>query len=253
MQHNAVAGGGSFIGLPALMFTGVGAIAANATNTVALWVGVTASTGAYRRHLDISRRVMIPLAISSVIGGVAGAYIMLHTPAPTFLRVLPWLMLGATLLFLFGNRLSRSSGGCAGARRVDLSAGHRDAVRAGRRGLRRLFRRRSWDHQSGNAGRARHDRHSRYECVESSAWRHHQRHRSRDVHPCRRSRLERMRDHDCGRGLWWILRSTLRPEAGGKPDPLVRDRGRNGDECVFLLEGIPLVGLTFVICHVTGC
>ena len=108
---NAVAGGGSFIGLPALMFTGVGAIAANATNTVALWVGVTASTGAYRKHLDISRRVMIPLAISSVIGGVAGAYLMLHTPAPMFLRVLPWLMLGATLLFVFGGRLSRSSGG----------------------------------------------------------------------------------------------------------------------------------------------
>ena len=103
---NAVAGGGSFIAFPALLFTGVAPIPANATNTVALWVGVTASTGAYRKHLDISRRVMVPLAVTSVIGGIAGAYLLLHTPAQTFLRVLPWLMLGATLLFAFGKKLA---------------------------------------------------------------------------------------------------------------------------------------------------
>jgi uncharacterized membrane protein YfcA len=108
---NAVAGGGSFIAFPALLFSGVAPIAANATNTVALWVGVTASTGAYRKHLDLSRRVMIPLVVTSLIGGIAGAYLLLHTPAQTFLRVLPWLMLGATLLFMFGNRLARSSRG----------------------------------------------------------------------------------------------------------------------------------------------
>ena len=106
---NAVAGGGSFIAFPALLFSGVAPIQANATNTVALWVGQTASTGAYRKHLDISRRVMIPLTVTSLIGGVAGAYLLLHTPAQTFLRVLPWLMLGATLLFIFGSRLSRGS------------------------------------------------------------------------------------------------------------------------------------------------
>jgi len=106
---NAVAGGGSFIAFPALLFSGVAPIAANATNTVALWVGTTASSGAYRRHLDISRRVMIPLVVASLIGGVAGAYLLLHTPAQTFLRVLPWLMLGATALFIFGRRLSHGS------------------------------------------------------------------------------------------------------------------------------------------------
>jgi uncharacterized membrane protein YfcA len=98
--------GGSFIAFPALMFAGVAPIAANATNTVALWVGVTASSGAYRKHLDISRRVMIPLAVTSVIGGIGGAFLLLHTPAHTFLRVLPWLMLGATLLFAFGKKLT---------------------------------------------------------------------------------------------------------------------------------------------------
>jgi uncharacterized membrane protein YfcA len=106
---NAVAGGGSFIAFPALLFSGVAPIAANATNTVALWVGVTASTGAYRKHLDISRRVMVPLAVTSVIGGIAGALLLLRTPAQTFLRVLPWLMLGATLLFALGGRLGRGS------------------------------------------------------------------------------------------------------------------------------------------------
>jgi hypothetical protein len=108
---NAVAGGGSFVAFPALLFTGVAPIAANATNTVALWVGVTASTGAYRKHLDISRRVMVPLAVTSVIGAIAGAYLLLHTPAQTFLRVMPWLMLGATLLFMFGGRLASRTGG----------------------------------------------------------------------------------------------------------------------------------------------
>ena len=106
---NAVAGGGSFIAFPALMFAGVAPISANATNTVALWLGVTASTGAYRKHLDISRRVMVPLAITSVIGGIVGAFLLLRTPANTFLRVLPWLMLGATLLFALGGRLARGS------------------------------------------------------------------------------------------------------------------------------------------------
>lgn len=110
---NAVAGGGSFVAFPALLFTGVAPIAANATNTVALWVGVTASTGAYRKRLDLSRRIMVPLTITSVIGAIAGAYLLLHTPAQTFLRVLPWLMLGATLLFMFGGRLAGSQRGLA--------------------------------------------------------------------------------------------------------------------------------------------
>jgi len=106
---NAVAGGGSFIAFPALLFSGVPPIQANATNTIALWIGTTASTGAYRRHLNISRRVMIPLAVTSVAGGIAGALLLLRTPAHTFLKVLPWLMVGATLLFAFGGRLARGS------------------------------------------------------------------------------------------------------------------------------------------------
>jgi uncharacterized membrane protein YfcA len=103
---NAVAGGGSFVTFPALLFTGLGPVAANATNTLALWIGVTASGGAYRKHLNISRRVMIPLILTSIVGGLAGAILLVKTPAQTFLRVLPWLLLGATLLFAFGKHLT---------------------------------------------------------------------------------------------------------------------------------------------------
>ena len=103
---NAVAGGGSFIGFPAVLFTGVAPVPANATNTIALWVGVTASGGAYRKHLNISRRVLIPLVATSIVGGFAGALLLIRTPGQTFLRVLPWLMLGATLLFAFGKHLT---------------------------------------------------------------------------------------------------------------------------------------------------
>ena len=91
---------------PALLFTGVAPVPANATNTLALWIGVTASGGAYRKRLNISRRVMIPLVLTSIAGGLAGAILLIRTPAQTFLRVLPWLLLGATLLFAFGKHLT---------------------------------------------------------------------------------------------------------------------------------------------------
>lgn len=103
---NSVAGGGSFVAFPALLFTGVPPIPANATNTIALWTGAAASGGAYRKRLDIPRRVLIPLLAASLVGGLAGAFLLLHTPAHTFMRVLPWLTLGATLLFAFGKKLA---------------------------------------------------------------------------------------------------------------------------------------------------
>jgi hypothetical protein len=103
---NAVAGGGSFIAFPALLWTGVPPIPANATNTIVLWTAAAASGGAYRKRLDVPRRVMIPLLVASLIGGLAGAFLLLKTPAHTFMRVLPWLTLGATLLFAFGKKFA---------------------------------------------------------------------------------------------------------------------------------------------------
>lgn len=105
-----MAGGGSFIAFPALLFTGVPPIPANATNTIALWTAAAASGGAYRKRLDVPRRVMIPLLSASMLGGLAGALLLLKTPAHTFMRVLPWLTLGATLLFAFGRRLAGGRG-----------------------------------------------------------------------------------------------------------------------------------------------
>jgi len=101
---NAVAGGGSFITFPTLLFTGVPAIPANATNTVALWTGLTFSGGAFRRHLKVGRAVLISLVSVSLAGGVLGALLLLRTPAHRFLKLLPWLMLVATLLFAFGGK-----------------------------------------------------------------------------------------------------------------------------------------------------
>jgi uncharacterized protein len=103
---NSVAGGGSFVAFPALLFTGVPPIPANATNTIALWTAAAASGGAYRNRLDVPRRVMVPLLTASLVGGLAGAFLLLKTPAHTFMRVLPWLTLGATLLFAFGKKLA---------------------------------------------------------------------------------------------------------------------------------------------------
>src|SRR5215468_9390059 len=103
---NAVAGGGSFVAFPALLFTGVPEIPANATNTLALWVGTTASGGAYPQKLNMTKRILIPLVLTSLVGGLAGAILLIHTPAQTFRRVIPWLLLGATLLFAFGKHLT---------------------------------------------------------------------------------------------------------------------------------------------------
>ncbi len=102
---NALAGGGSFISFPALLIMGVPAVDANATNTVALWPGLAASTVAYLKRLNAPLRVLLPLLVTSVAGGWVGALLLLKTPQHTFLRLVPWLLLGGTLLFAFGNSI----------------------------------------------------------------------------------------------------------------------------------------------------
>jgi uncharacterized membrane protein YfcA len=105
---NAVAGGGGFIAFPALVFAGIPPVNANATNTIALWPGTVASSGAYRRELRDPKqwRALLPLFIVSLFGSLAGAELLLKTPQRTFLRIVPWLLLGATLLFIYGGRIS---------------------------------------------------------------------------------------------------------------------------------------------------
>jgi len=107
---NAVAGGGSFISFPALLATGMPAVRANATNTVALWPGLGASAGAYLKRLNVPRRLLVPLLLTSVAGGWVGALLLLNTPQHTFLHLVPWLLLGGTVLFAFGNKTRAIAG-----------------------------------------------------------------------------------------------------------------------------------------------
>lgn len=103
---NSVAGGGSFITFPTLIFTGVPPIQANATSTTALWPGSVASVGAYRSVLTTQRTQLVLLGIVSVAGGAIGAVLLLHTSQTLFLRLVPFLLLLATLLFAFGGALT---------------------------------------------------------------------------------------------------------------------------------------------------
>jgi len=107
---NAVAGGGSFISFPLMLFIGVPPVEANASNTVALWPGLATSVASYWRHLKVPRRLLVPLVATSGLGGLAGALLLVKTPQRTFLHLVPWLLLGATLLFIFGNRLRPLAG-----------------------------------------------------------------------------------------------------------------------------------------------
>jgi hypothetical protein len=104
---NSVAGGGSFVSFSTLLFTGVPAIPANATNTVALQPGAMASAWAYRRQFSAHRAAVAALGAVSLAGGLAGALLLLRTPERTFLWILPWLLLFATLLFSFGPALTK--------------------------------------------------------------------------------------------------------------------------------------------------
>jgi len=106
---NSVAGGGGFIAFPSLLFTGMLPINANATNTIALWPGTMASVGAYRRELEDRHtwRMLLPLFLVTLAGSLAGAKLLLRTPQMTFMRQVPWLLLGATLLFTFGGYVTK--------------------------------------------------------------------------------------------------------------------------------------------------
>ncbi len=96
---NSVAGGGSFLTFPALLFAGVPAIPANATNNTAMWMGVLASARGYKEEILKYRSVIIPALAISLVGSLAGAVLLLHTPPKTFERMVPWLLLFATLVF----------------------------------------------------------------------------------------------------------------------------------------------------------
>lgn len=104
---NAVAGGGSFFTFPTLLLVGVPSVPSNATNTIALWPGVVAGIGAYRQHLSKLRSRLLPYATISMIGGGAGAWLLLSIPETTFERMIPFLMLTATSIFASSGPINR--------------------------------------------------------------------------------------------------------------------------------------------------
>jgi uncharacterized protein len=104
---NAVAGGGSFLSFPALLGTGILPVQANATNTVALWPGQVTSIAAYREDIRRNRRLVAPMALAGVLGGTAGALVLLHTPQSTFMRLVPWLLLIAATIFALSRPIAR--------------------------------------------------------------------------------------------------------------------------------------------------
>ena len=97
---NAVAGGGTLLTFPALIGLGIPPLTANATSTVALWPGSASSFWGYRRELVGARRWAIGFALPSLAGGAVGALLLLATEERTFAELVPWLVLGATILFM---------------------------------------------------------------------------------------------------------------------------------------------------------
>ncbi|HEV3154296.1 MAG TPA: sulfite exporter TauE/SafE family protein [Candidatus Baltobacteraceae bacterium] len=106
---NSVAGGGSFLTFPALLLAGVPAIPANATNNTAMWLGVLASARGYKEEIKTYRRVILPALAISVVGSIGGALLLLHTPPKVFERMIPWLLLFATLVFAISPLLTRNA------------------------------------------------------------------------------------------------------------------------------------------------
>src|ERR1700726_1064665 len=104
---NAIAGGGSFLTFPALLFAGVPGIAANATSSAALLPGALASAWGYRHDFErIEKLSIFTITGVSMVGGAIGAALLLATPENTFDSLIPWLLLLATLLFAFGRTVS---------------------------------------------------------------------------------------------------------------------------------------------------
>lgn len=103
---NALAGGGSFVSLPALIAVGLPSVVANASNTVALWPGGIAGAWTYHEGFrPVCGVPLVRLLVATAIGGVAGSVLLLLTPSSAFDQILPWLLLVAALAMAFAPRL----------------------------------------------------------------------------------------------------------------------------------------------------
>lgn len=104
---NSIAGGGTLITFPVLIWLGLDPKIANATSTVALWPGLFGGLFGYRKELENSSTILLRLGITSVIGGAIGAWLLIWTPSPTFALLVPFLILFATILFMSQGAINR--------------------------------------------------------------------------------------------------------------------------------------------------
>jgi uncharacterized protein len=118
---NAVAGGGSFLSFPALLGMNMLPVQANATNTVAIWPGQLTSVAAYWEDVRRHPGAAWLMGLAGLVGGSAGAVVLLGTPQRTFMRLVPWLLLGAASTFAVSGPVSRALARL-NARRVRLAA-----------------------------------------------------------------------------------------------------------------------------------
>jgi uncharacterized protein len=105
---NSVAGGGTLVSFPTLIWLGLDSVTANATSTVAIWPGTLGSALGYRREMtEVEPRFWL-MVIPSLIGGITGALLLRWTPAAVFDRLVPFLILFATLLFMAQEPVQRA-------------------------------------------------------------------------------------------------------------------------------------------------
>jgi uncharacterized membrane protein YfcA len=104
---NSVAGGGTLLTFPTLIWLGLPSVTANATSTVAIWPGSLGGMWGYRRELRGTDRRMLALVVPSLIGGIAGAWLLRFTPPAVFDRLVPFLILFATVLFMVQEPVQR--------------------------------------------------------------------------------------------------------------------------------------------------
>jgi len=126
---NAVAGGGSFLSFPALLSMKILPVQANATNTVAIWPGQLTSIAAYRSDVRKNRSSAWLMGAAGFVGGTAGALVLLNTPQKTFMRLVPWLLLGAASTFAVSGPVGRWLERLKDARRRRAQAGVAPAPR----------------------------------------------------------------------------------------------------------------------------
>jgi uncharacterized protein len=104
---NSVAGGGTLVSFPTLIWLGLNSVAANATSTVAIWPGTVGSAWGYRRELGQAEPRFLALIVPSLVGGLAGALLLRLTPPAIFDRLVPFLILFATILLMAQDPVQR--------------------------------------------------------------------------------------------------------------------------------------------------